>query len=53
MQTLIVVVAGSGVMAIALLVVWRLTMRASRAGNLDNIFVSRDWLIHHRENDRS
>jgi hypothetical protein len=40
-------------MVISLLVVWRMTLRASRAGNLDKIFVSRDWLIHHREHDRS
>jgi len=52
-HSIIVVVAGLAVTILALLAIWLVTMRLSGSGPLDNITVSRDWLVHHRDNDRS
>jgi hypothetical protein len=52
MHGIVVAIAGSVVSFVVLLALWRVTIRLARAANSDAIFVSRDWLIQHRENDQ-
>jgi len=49
MHGLVAVIVGFVVTVLALVGVWRVMTRFSRPGSLDNVFVSRDWLVHHRD----
>jgi len=49
MHGIVVVIVGFLVTALALVGLWRMVTRLSGPGSLDNVFVSRDWLVHHRD----
>jgi len=56
-HNIVMIIAGLAATFVALLAIWRATSHSSRGvwggSLLDNLTVSRDWLVHHRDDDRS
>jgi hypothetical protein len=54
-HSIVFAVAGLAATVIALLAIWLMTSGRGfwGGGLLDNLTVSRDWLVHHRDDDRS